>query len=111
MTWTCKGTQEEPHVPLANVEGKKCQICSAPQPGSGMRDEPRPIPAAEMVNRFKFHPANEDTGPKHQEVRQACFTLAEILDGLVPDGRELSTAITKLEEVMMWANAGIARNS
>lgn len=28
---------------------------------------------------------------------------------LVPDGREKATAITKLEEFMMWANAGIAR--
>ena len=28
----------------------------------------------------------------------------------VPDGREKSLAMTKLEECCMWANAGIARS-
>ena len=27
-----------------------------------------------------------------------------------PDSRELSVALTKLEEAVMWANAAIARN-
>jgi hypothetical protein len=33
-----------------------------------------------------------------------------MLLSLVPAGRELSLALTKLEEAMMWANDGIARN-
>lgn len=105
--WTCDN--EGKHVPVKVENGENCGICGKLDPAA--RDEPRPIPAADMVNRFKFHPANEDTGPKHSQVRQSCFSLAEVLDEIVPPGRELSTAITKLEEVMMWANAGIARNS
>lgn len=30
--------------------------------------------------------------------------------GICPDSRELSTALTKLEEAVFWANAAIARN-
>lgn len=32
------------------------------------------------------------------------------MDNLCPDSRELSLAITKLEEAIMWANASIARS-
>ena len=66
---------------------------------------------ADLDNRFKFHPANDNTGPKHDQVRQWCLDLASTINSLVPDGREKSLAITKLEEVMMWSNAGIARNN
>jgi hypothetical protein len=34
---------------------------------------------------------------------------AQFVDRICPDGREKSTAITKLEEAMFWANAAIAR--
>jgi len=66
----------------------------------------------DLENRFKFHPANDrDTQVRHQTVRTMCLNLATNLDEIVPEGREKSLAITKLEEVMMWANAGIARSS
>lgn len=65
----------------------------------------------ELANRFGFHPA--DTLAKreaHEEVRS---TLLETADKIVeltgPPTREQSTAITKLEEAMFWANAAIAR--
>ncbi len=62
-------------------------------------------------NDFKFHPADEDTGKRHHEVREVLRSAARHLSGVVPEGRELSLALTKLEEAMMWANAGIARKS
>ena len=37
--------------------------------------------------------------------------MAERLETLCPDSRELALAITKLEEVVFWANAAIARHS
>lgn len=65
----------------------------------------------DLVNRFKFHPATESTGPRHDEIRRDCGDLAKRLFNKLPDSREKSVAITKLEEVMFWANAAIARNS
>jgi hypothetical protein len=65
---------------------------------------------SELDSRFKFHPA--DTQVKkdsHEAVRNQCLELAEFLDGLLPEGREKSLAITNLEQVMFWSNAAIAR--
>ena len=64
-----------------------------------------------IINDFQFHPADEVTGLQHQAVREACELAAHKLSKLVPPGRELSLALTKLEEAMMWGNAGIARQS
>lgn len=65
---------------------------------------------ADLNNRFDFHPA---TTPERQEahtiVRERCATLAGSLGDLLPEGREKALAITKLEEVMFWANAAVAR--
>ncbi len=33
-----------------------------------------------------------------------------VVNEVVPDGREKYLAFTKLEEVMFWANAGLARD-
>lgn len=62
-----------------------------------------------IANDFSFHPATDETGPKHGDVRTFCRELANHLIDLVPPSRELSLALTSLEETMMWANAGIAR--
>lgn len=66
--------------------------------------------SADIRNRFNYHPPKDDqTKRAHETVRRMCLNLADDIDTLVPEGREKSLAITKLEEVMMWANAGIAR--
>lgn len=66
---------------------------------------------ADIEHRFKFHPADTDTKrDAHTAIREACGDLAQFVNERVPDGREKSTAITKLEEVMFWANAGLARD-
>lgn len=65
----------------------------------------------DLENRFEFHPANkEETKQAHDNVRNMCLRFAIDLNNLVPEGREKSLAITHLEEVMLWANAGIARH-
>jgi hypothetical protein len=68
------------------------------------------VNAAEIINRFTFHPA--DTAERrqaHEDVRSLCMELALTLDSLVPAGAEKQAALFRLEEVMFWANAGIAR--
>jgi hypothetical protein len=44
------------------------------------------------------------------QIRSESLELAKTIDVLCPDSREKFLAMTKLEEVVMWANAGIARN-
>jgi hypothetical protein len=65
----------------------------------------------EIENRFSFHPANtEEKKQAHETIRNLCLRAATDIKNLVPAGREQSLAITNLEQVMFWANAGIARN-
>jgi hypothetical protein len=67
---------------------------------------------ADIENRFAFHAATtEEKRDAHTSVRQHCRKLADFLNEKLPDGREKSTAITKLEEVMFWGNAALARES
>lgn len=69
------------------------------------------LSSAELKNRFSFHPAtNKETQNKHEAIRLWALEFAEHINSQVPEGREKVLAITHLEEVMMWANAGIARN-
>lgn len=64
----------------------------------------------DIANRFAFHPATtQEKRDEHTSIRQTCRRLADELNERLPEGREKSVAITKLEEVMFWANAAIAR--
>lgn len=67
---------------------------------------------SDMDRRFDFHPATtaEKKG-EHGTVREAFKAMAQFIEAKVPAGREQAVAMTKLEEGMFWANAGIARNS
>ena len=65
---------------------------------------------AEIDNRFEYHPAKGDQHGRYHHNRQACSGLAEVILRNCPPSRERSLALTKLEEVMFWANAAIARN-
>lgn len=66
----------------------------------------------DLENRFKQHnPATPAIAATHNHYREACLELAFRIRELVPPGREQALAITNLEEVMFWGNAGIARKS
>lgn len=58
---------------------------------------------------FTYHAPKEGQPQKYEEIRNKAKELAYLIDENVPISRELSLAMTKLEEVVMWANAGIAR--
>lgn len=64
-----------------------------------------------LSTRFKFSPPSPHKATAHASIRHSCLEAAAVIETLVPDGRERSLAITKLEEVMFWANAGIARET
>ena len=64
----------------------------------------------DLENRFMHHPIkNAETAEKHDTIRNTCLRLALDINNLVPDCDEKETAVKYLEEVMFWANAGIAR--
>jgi hypothetical protein len=66
----------------------------------------------DLDNRFRYHPPKDtETAQKHESIRTAMRNTAALITGLCPAGRELSTAVRKLEEAMMWANAAIARDN
>lgn len=64
----------------------------------------------DLEKRFSHHQATNARAAIHDELRRECLMLAEYLSDTVPAGRELALALTKLEEVMFWGNAGIARS-
>jgi hypothetical protein len=59
--------------------------------------------------RFTYHQPKDDQIPRYQEIRGRAELLALRLCQLCPESRELSLALTKLDEVVFWANAAIAR--
>lgn len=65
---------------------------------------------ADLRNRFLHHPPKGDQANRYSEVRARALNFAEWLNYKIEDSRELSLAITHLEEVVFWSNAAIARN-
>lgn len=63
-----------------------------------------------IQNDFTYHPPSTSQVSVFHEVREEARRFAELLIHNVPPGRELSTALTRLEECVMHANAGIARH-
>lgn len=66
--------------------------------------------AIEVGNRFMYHPPTPDKSERYELIRRSALELAGLLTSECPESRELSLAITKLEEAVFWANASIARN-
>ena len=63
-----------------------------------------------MNNNFSYHAPKEGQQEKYTQIREDAKGLSAVLVNLCPPSRELSLALTSLEETVMWANAAIARN-
>jgi hypothetical protein len=65
---------------------------------------------AEIANAFVYHPPFGSQVERYQVIRDEFRSLALVIEEMAPDSREKSTAIAKLREACMWANAAIACN-
>lgn len=61
-------------------------------------------------NDHTYHAPNDNQVSAMQDIRTMARALAHKIVEVVPGGREQSTALTKVEEAVFHANAGIARN-
>lgn len=68
-----------------------------------------PIDYAELDRRFTAHEVDADVVTCLDAVRAAGRSMAVSVSQVAPVGRELSLALTKIEEAVFWANAAIAR--
>jgi hypothetical protein len=66
---------------------------------------------AEGLNKiFTYHAPKKDQALRYEKIRRAALLFAcEIVD-LSPESSEQTQALHKIQEAVMWANAGIARN-
>lgn len=64
----------------------------------------------DLENRFSYHSPKEGQADQYQAIRNMAKDFAMAIVAMAPDTRERALAITKLEEVVFWANAGIARH-
>lgn len=65
----------------------------------------------DLENNWNYHPVDDDDANDYlDEQRETFKNLATFVDDNLPESREKSMTLTKLEEALMWANAAIARN-
>jgi len=64
----------------------------------------------DLARRFNHHAPRGNQVELYVDNRARYLALAEHIAALGGNSRELSLAITALEESLMWANAHIARN-
>lgn len=82
----------------------------APAPAAETRaSKANPQVSNQIENAFTYHRPTAEAGLEIAGLRAMARELARAINELVPDGREKATALTNLEQVCMWANAGIAR--
>jgi hypothetical protein len=63
----------------------------------------------DLENRFTYHAPKEGQPSIYESIRTNALNLSKYINQVCPEGREKSLAVTKLEEVVFWANASIAR--
>lgn len=60
---------------------------------------------------FTYHAPDDDQKFRYLQIREAAKSLARIIDLHCPAGPDRTTAIRKLREAVMTANASIATNN
>jgi len=64
-----------------------------------------------IENLFTYHPPTMEQTAAYLEIRNAAKDLARVIDRVCPAGPDRTTAIRKIREAVMTANASIATNN
>lgn len=64
----------------------------------------------DINNRFTYHAPTGSQPGRYVDIREKARELAYLIVQCSNESREQSLALTKLQEAVMWANAGIACN-
>lgn len=75
-----------------------------------MKYHPKQEELDRVARNFTYHPPKEDQPERYNRLRAMAGDLAQLYMLNAPLSRELSLALTHLEESVMWVNAAIARN-
>ena len=62
----------------------------------------------DALDQFAYHPATEDTAPRHDAIRSAFLSFVGEVWPLIPDGPEKTLAVRRLQESQMFANLAVA---
>ena len=65
----------------------------------------------DLDNVYTYHSPSNASVERYQSLRATAKAFAKLIESHCPESREQSIAHTKLEEVVMWANASIARHT
>lgn len=63
----------------------------------------------DIERRFTYHRPSGNQAERYERIKAECKSLGLELIEMCPESRELSNALTSLDEVMFWSNAAIAR--
>lgn len=66
--------------------------------------------SSQLGSTFRYHRPSGNQAERYERLRDEAGKLAHLIATNTPESREQSIALTKLEEVVMFANASIARN-
>jgi len=69
-----------------------------------------PADVADLETRFTYHKPFGTQPQRYEALRAKAKELAALILGTCPISREMSLALTRVEEACFWANASIARN-
>lgn len=83
--------------------------------GSGcvptLGDSKKKAPCEVIEDRFSYHSPKTGQNEKYEAIRNKAKELSWLIENECPESREKATSQTKLQEVVMWANASVAINS
>lgn len=105
---------EDRAPPGEPVERPLCAECGFTWPPGSPAKHARHCRLGAMTEirvRFTYHPPSADQIPVYEALRKWALSYAQLIIENVPNCRERSLALTKLEECVMHANSGVARRS